>query len=55
MCEALLAAGFRPTVYPEISFEARAPGDEEFLDRQVVKIAGLFQAYASICQVVTFA
>lgn len=34
-CEALLAAGFRPSVYPNVGFEARAPGDMEFIDRQV--------------------
>ncbi len=34
MCEALLAAGFRPTVYPEVEFEARSPGfDRDFIDR----------------------
>lgn len=46
MCEALLAAGFRPTVYPEVQFEAwdkLTYGNMEFLDRQVplLRSAGL--------------
>lgn len=36
MCEALLAAGFRPTVYPDVGFEARAPDDGEFIDRSAL-------------------
>ncbi len=40
MCEALLAAGFRPTVYPEVQFEARSPDfDRDFMDRQEPMLA----------------
>ena len=48
MCEALLAAGFRPTRYPVVEFEARAPGDGEFIDRQAQ--SRFTAAVAGVCQ-----